>query len=211
VWPAIVPEETWRAAVSLLADPGRVSNRNGTARRWLGGGYYLCGRCGADCRVGYREGKVRIYLCRATKHLSRAADPIDDLVSRVIAERLRQPDVLAGLPEVGGLRDEVTALRLRADQISQALGDGVIDARAHRVASERVVLRLAAAEKELAAAGRSGGITGVLSTNDPGSSWLALDASARQSVARELATVMLLPVGGGRRPFTPDSIRFEWR
>lgn len=214
-WPPIVGEETYRAALAILSDPTRKSNMNGTARRWLGGGYYLCGRCGADCRVGYREDKTRVYICRASKHLARGADQIDEVVERVMVGRLRKPDVLDALlstdPHVAALREEVAALRLRADQISADYGDGLIDARAHRVASERVTLRLGDAEKALASAGRSSGIVGVLSQQDPGAAWLALDVSARQAIARELVSVTLLPVGGGRRPFDPESVQIEWK
>ena len=49
-WPAIVPEETWRAAHALLSDPQRHKNES-TARRWLLGGLALCGRCGDGTTV----------------------------------------------------------------------------------------------------------------------------------------------------------------
>lgn len=80
-WPAIVSEDTWRTAVSLLGDPARRLNK-GTARRWLGAGLFLCGRCGGDVRVNYRQHGARIYRCRDSAHLSRLADPVDDLVNR---------------------------------------------------------------------------------------------------------------------------------
>lgn len=212
-WPAIVAEETWRAAVDIVNDPGRKSNRNGTARRWLGGGYYLCGRCGSDVRSGYRENQTRVYICRASKHLSRVADAVDQWVEMVIAEYLRRPDNLARItadaPDIEPLRADVAALRHRLDQVAGDYADGQIDARQLRLATERLNARLSNAEAKLATAGRSTRLGPILAAADPGEAWRNLDASARQAVARTVVTVTLLPAGPGRAPFNPDTIRIE--
>jgi len=42
-WPAIVPEEEWRAVVALLTDPARRSTTKGNETKWLGSGVYRCG------------------------------------------------------------------------------------------------------------------------------------------------------------------------
>ena len=213
-WPAIVTEEEWRYAVAILGDPARKSNMNSTTRKWLGSGYYLCGRCGEACKSGYRESKARVYICSAEKHLSRAADDVDAFVEQVIAGYLRRPDVLDQLlvvaPEVNALHGDVAVLRRRRDQIAADYGDGLIDARALRVASERLNVRLLHAEKQLAAAGRAEGIGSVLASSDPGGAWLALDVVMRQAIARDLVTVTLMPAGPGRRPFNPETVKIEW-
>lgn len=212
-WPAIVAEETWRAAVDIVNDPRRKSNRTGTARRWLGGGYYLCGRCGSDVRSGYRENQTRVYICRTSKHLSRVADPIDQWVEMVIAQHLSRPDNLARITadsvDIEPLRADVTALRHRLDQVAGDYADGQIDARQLRLATERLNARLTAAEAKLVAAGRSSRLGPLLSAADPGEAWRNLDVSARQAVARAVVTVTLLPTGPGRAAFNTDTIRIE--
>jgi DNA invertase Pin-like site-specific DNA recombinase len=215
-WPAIVPEEVWRAAVALLDDPARRATLKSNARRWLGSAYYLCGRCGSDMCVGYRQyktTKTRIYRCRAhLGHLTRVADPVDEFVSAVIVARLRRPD-LAGLlaapaPDTAPLRTEAKALRLRIEQLADDFGlDETTLAR--RVKALRG--RLDAIGAELAQAGRMGALDGLLDAPDPGAAWLALsDVAGRQAVARELCTVTLLPAPTGRKPFDPSTVDITW-
>ncbi|MDP9365463.1 MAG: recombinase family protein [Chloroflexota bacterium] len=45
-WPTIVTDEEHEKAVALLTDPLRKpAGHRGTARRWLGAGLFVCGRC----------------------------------------------------------------------------------------------------------------------------------------------------------------------
>jgi site-specific DNA recombinase len=213
-WPPIVPEETWRAAVALLGDPGRRTNQ-GTARRWLGGGLYRCGRCDSDVRVAYREGKVRVYACRASKHLSRVADPIDELVEGVVVARLRRSDVVDLLtqesPDLVALREESRGLRLRLDQLAEDYADDVITGRQLQVATRRVEDRLKEVARRLASAGRESRLGLVTAADDPGRAFLDLDVSARQTVVDALAVVTLLPARPGRAPFDPKTVSIVWR
>jgi hypothetical protein len=68
-----VDEATYRQAVAILSDPDRTTSGGSTARKHLGSGLYLCGKCGSDVRVAYRGAGTRIYICRAAKHLTRLA------------------------------------------------------------------------------------------------------------------------------------------
>jgi site-specific DNA recombinase len=97
VWPAIVPETTWRAVVSILSNPQRRTT-SGNRVRWLGSGLSLCGDCGQPAlRVSHSGGGKRqpAYRCRArattrrqTGHVARAATQLDDYVQRLIVARL---------------------------------------------------------------------------------------------------------------------------
>ena len=62
-WPAIVPEEQWRAVRAVLADPARTTT-TGPARKWLGSGLYRCGVCDATL-IGTVVNHRRSYRCRA--------------------------------------------------------------------------------------------------------------------------------------------------
>jgi DNA invertase Pin-like site-specific DNA recombinase len=216
-WPAIVPEQTWRAAVALLDDPARRATLKGQARRWLGASYYICGRCGSPMTIGYRRkgGHYRrVYRCRAhLGHLTRVADPIDELVSAVVVARLRRDDLADLLaepaPDTAPLRAEAATLRLRIEQLADDIGlDEVTLARRARALQRRVDdIRVLLAE-----AGRTNAVTGVLAAPDPGQAWLDLpDVAGRQAVARELCTVTLLPAPTGRKPFDPATVEITWR
>lgn len=69
-WPAIVPEDRWRALVKLICDPARVTNDGRRDTKHLGSGIYRCGvptgevdangqpvRCGAPLRTAPHGGK----------------------------------------------------------------------------------------------------------------------------------------------------------
>jgi hypothetical protein len=66
-WPAIVPETTWRAVVSILSNPERRTTSSNRVK-WLGSGLYVCGTCGKPAlRVSHSGGGKRqpAYRCKA--------------------------------------------------------------------------------------------------------------------------------------------------
>jgi hypothetical protein len=66
-WPAIVPETTWRAAVSILSNP-EWRTTPGNRVKWLGSGLYFCGVCGKpELRVSTTGSDKRspAYRCKA--------------------------------------------------------------------------------------------------------------------------------------------------
>src|SRR4051812_3152962 len=180
-----------------------------------GSGLYLCGKCGSDVCVAYRGSGVRIYVCRAQKHLTRLADPIDALVNGVVEARLAQPD-LAGLlaaddPEVAELTDAAAACRARIRRIEADYGAGEITARVMREQSEKQRAALTVVERRLAELTRASRLSAVVGSADPVAAWLALDVPARQAVVRALMDVILLRGRPGRAAFDPDTVLIEWR
>ncbi len=213
-WEPIVTEEVFRAVVEKITDPARRGH-SGNARRWLGGGLYRC-HCGAKCRINYSHHGQRVYQCQRSAHLSRSADPIDDLVSRVIAARLRRPDLADILApdnreDVAALRAEAATLRLRLDQIGTDYADGLLNGRQLHAATERVTEALQRAERALADAGRGSRLAPLLGAADPGQAWFDADLPTRQAVLDALATVTVLPGAPGRAPFDPATVGVEWR
>src|SRR5690606_26221103 len=73
-WPALVPEETWRAAVEMMTN--RRYTGGGREARALLTGIALCGVCGATVHGGgsFRPG-LRNYRCSgAMGHVARRAE-----------------------------------------------------------------------------------------------------------------------------------------
>ena len=212
-WQPIVDEAVWRATVELLTDPARKRTR--PARRWLGGGTFFC-HCGARCRVNYSHRGTRVYQCQASAHLSRAADPIDDVVRQVIAARLSRGDLAALLAaevsdDVPALRDEAAALRLRLDQCAADYAEGLLTGRQVQVATVKVSDRLAEVEAALADAGRGSRLGPLLDAPDPGQAFLAADLDVQRGCLDALATVTVLRGTPGRAPFDPETVRIVWR
>ncbi|MGI8578866.1 MAG: recombinase family protein [Nocardioidaceae bacterium] len=212
-WQPIIDEATWRAVVELVADPSR--RREPVGGRWLGSGLFRCW-CGARCRVNYSHHHSRVYQCKAHSHLSRNAEPIEEVVIAAIVARLRQPD-LAGLlatetnADVPALRDQAAAERLRLDQVAADYAEGLLTGRQVQIATDKITARLESTEQALTEAGRGARLGPLISAPDPGQAWLDADLDIRRTVLDTLATVTILPGAMGRVPFDPESVRIEWK
>jgi site-specific DNA recombinase len=217
-WPALVDETTYEAVRALLTDPDRKVSRT-NALTWLGTGLYVCGRCPGQTVIStYRGIKARgtqrrVYRC-PNCYRTRVADPIDHFVERVVAGRLRRPDLAdllvsrKGDVDTSELANEAKAIRLRLD----ALGDNLdIDEADLARRSRKLRARLAEIQQALAESGRGSAAGALLGAKDPGAAWLALDdIGRRQAVVRDLMTIRLLPTGPGRRAFDPATVNVAW-
>jgi site-specific DNA recombinase len=214
-WPAIVDEATWEAARTLLATPGRKAE-GGNVLRWLGSGYYVCGRCKVDVpmKASYRGilargTQARIYKCPEC-FITRVAEPIDRYVSLVAVEYLRRPDLVGLLakPDVDlkPLQVEAKNLRDRRKAIPRMFALGTLTEAEATETRQIIDDRLGEISALFAGAAARPALAEVLSAPDPGAAWLARNVQRQQAVLRELITVRLLPVGPGRRPFDPASV-----
>ncbi len=225
-WEPLVDADTFAAAGARLRDQARRLGASYT-QKWLGAGLYRCGVCEDDTTMMTSWGSYRLadrtivntrrYKCRNARHLLRKADPLDEYVTLVIAERLRGADVLTLMEDdrdvaaVRTLRAEANGLRARSDSLAAEFADGLLTARQVHVASERITGRLVAVEAKLAAHGQRSALAGLAGASDPGAAWAALDVAQRAAVVDTLATVTVLPGARGRAAFDSDTVRIEWK
>ena len=222
VWPAIVPEDLWRAARAILTDPRRRSNV-GAPRRYLGSGLYLCGVCadGTTLHSSTANGR-RAYTCPNSKHVSRAGDDLDAYVEALVVERLTRPDAAEALvpptPDVSGLHVEAEGLRARLDELARLFADGAVDAGQLTEASQRLRSNLSDVEGRIAAAA-AGSALGPFVGRPAGEVWAELDVDQRRAVVGLLMTVVVHPAPKGRpagwKPgesyFDPASVEIVWK
>lgn len=219
-WPAIVSEDTWRAAVSVLGQPARRTNHVGSARKWLGTRRYRCGRCAPEVSLmvsTYRSAGMRIYRCPSCG-LSRGAQQVDAFVGAVVRARLRRAD-LAGLltaPPGGGgtaLRTEAAALRQRRKAALRMFTAGDLTEVEFKSMRDDLAERLADAEARLTSAGRADGLSALMAAEDPVAAWDATgeQVDRRGAILDALMTVGLLPSPPGVRLFDPRTVAIEWR
>lgn len=214
-WPALVPEETWRAAVGVLDDPIRRHAPRGGRRLLSGLG--LCGVCGATVHAGGAVRTYGMYRCSGSfGHVNRMSDPVDDYVGRLVVGRLAMPDAATLLhdqdrPDVGALRDEATAVRSRLESVALEFADGDLTTAQLRVATERLRERLAEAEAKLADAGRVSVLGPLVNVDDVAAAWAALETDRRRAVIDALMIVTLHPPGRGTRTFRPESVGIAWK
>jgi DNA invertase Pin-like site-specific DNA recombinase len=215
-WEAIVPEETWRAAVALLQQPDRRTTP-GNARKYMLAGLARCGvdGCGALMATGRTQRGKRTYQCSKARHLSRDAEPIDQLVREVVVARLNRPDARDLLhdesrPDATALRREAQTLRARQDELALMLAEGALNRRQFELANVRVVNDLAAVEGRMQVSARAEALRDIVG-GDAAAVWEALDVDRRRAAVSALMTVTLRPPGRGRRTFDPTTVAVEWQ
>ncbi|SDN68586.1 Site-specific DNA recombinase [Actinomyces ruminicola] len=217
-WEAIVDDETWWAAQTILDDSRRITNTSGsTKRKHLGSGLYRCGVVveadGAVC--GKRvTGGPRGYRCAG--HIVRSGAAIDDNVTNRIAERLSEPDALRKQmqaehgPATRGIAAAISEHRARILRAQRDYDDGVIEGRDLKRNRDAAEARIAELEAEQLTVGRAGRLTPVLGTDDPASAFREGSLDLRRQVIDTLATVTLYPQPRGRRGFDPASVEIDF-
>jgi site-specific DNA recombinase len=216
IWEALVDRETFDAAHALLSMPERRTTAT-TARKYLLPGLALCWKCGSDVATGHTRHGKRVYVCRALKCISRAAEPVDDLVARVVIARLSQPDASSLLvrsqaaTDLGTSHHQAAALRQRLDDLAVGLEEGLLTLAAVRTSSERLQLELALVEDRIHAAQRVDVLTPLVATGDVGALWDGLELAQKREAIDALMTVTLLKPRGGRTTFDPATVQISWK
>ena len=221
-WEAIVDENLFDRVQDQLSDPRRLSNREGTDRKHLGSGLYLCGTCGDPVR-SHSRGRSPVdggtsgarYRCAAGGHLTRIAASIDDYVRRIVTARLARPDVadLLTVPDdvdARRLADEVGRLRGRLAAIEADYDAGLIDGRRYAVSTEKVRAALTAAERARSRTVGSAGLEHVLGDRNPATAFEQAPLGVQRAVLSALLTVTLLPARRGHK-FDPETVCIQWK
>ena len=94
---------------------------------------------------------VRTLKCSVSRHLSRAAQTIEEWVTELVVARLSRSDAAELLvdtdrPDAAKLRAEAMAKRARLGQLTELVADGTLSADAVRTASARLKAELAGIE-----------------------------------------------------------------
>lgn len=124
-WEEIVPEEEFRALMSMMQDPARTKHRGDTGRKHLLSHILKCGKCGQPLRGGStttRGGRKHpMYQCQGLLTKCRLGvdyDAAEEVVIGHVVRRLAQPD--RELVEVTAEeRQSATALHKRLTEIEQ--------------------------------------------------------------------------------------------
>ncbi|MFC5140325.1 recombinase family protein [Actinomycetospora rhizophila] len=225
-WPAIVPEETWRAVRVVLEDPGRTQVRD-HARRWLLSGLALCGRCGAPVRIGSagtnKAHAKPYYRCSGPRmHVSRVAEHVDELVGALVVGRLSRDDAVELLAEGAAAGDDPAALytdanavRARMDELAEKFAEGAITARQLTTGTESMRSRLEDLDRRIGLAWSGSALDGLAGAQDAAQRWQELPLERRRAVVDALMVVTILPGQAGRKSgghyFDPETVKIEWK
>ena len=209
-WTALVDKDTFNGVVALLSDPERAVCTT-FERTWQGVGTYRCGCCGALMKTQYQH-RRRVYVCRATPHLLRQAEALDDHVSNAILERLSQPDaklvIESPTTDIPALQDRRASLVARKDKLGSLFAREIIDGEEYERAATELKARIAAIDGKLADAMRSSPVAAMLASGeDLRQRWEHMSASLRSQVIDELAVVTRPAMSAGA---AGGSTRIMW-
>jgi site-specific DNA recombinase len=236
VWDGVFTEEFLRALRAKLTDPAR-RNSTSTKLRWLGSGLYLCGVCDDGTKMGIgsthstrrKESAYKpAYKCRQTPHLTRIAEPVDELVEEVVVARLSRPDAVELMQpshgvDVSTLHVEATSIRVRLDEQATLHAQGLIDTRQLVAGSKELQQQLAAIDRQIEAATANSALVGVVGADDVARVWFGtaadrsdgLSIDRRRAIIDAVMEVRIMPTRPGRKPdrsyFDPASVDISWR
>ena len=213
-WPAIVDLDDWRALQGLLADPAR--HKAGRPERYLLSGVAKCATCSGRI-YGAKEPRGRTYFCESRRHVVRRADPVEELVTATVLQRLGRPDARELFArsdtreEAQSLREEEASVRVRLNGLSQAYAEGDIDREQLRAGSERLKTRLTQVIDRLSSLAVTPAVADLLEQSDLKASWAALPMDRQRAVIDTLMKIELRSPGRGARSFDPKSVDISWR
>lgn len=223
-WDAIVNDETWWRAQSILDDTERVTNTSGsTKRKHLGSGLYRCGICSAKVTGAPRGYRCSKHIQRddqgevTTTSLMRSGAEIDAFVFKTIAKRLKKPDALrmenvnAAAPASSGIDAAISQQRARILRAQHDYDEEIIEGQDLKRIRDAAEARIAQLETERLLQGQAAGLAPVLGADDPSQAFLDAPLEVQRQIIDVLATVTLLPQPRGRKGFTVDSVVVEWR
>ncbi len=222
LWQPILARGQWEAVGAILNNPNRRTTL-GPTPKWLGSRLYRCGHPshGDDvvtmCHSTAGRNKTGAYKCTDARHLTRIAEPVDDLVERYIVERLSRPDALALITptasvDLTGLAATASTLRARVTNLGELVATADMSPAQYRSLKGPLLDELAEVEAKMVASAGSSPLAEIAGRSDAATIWAGYDLGRRRAILDALMTVTILSVGKtGRKGFDPDTVRIEPR
>lgn len=198
-WDPIVSEDQWHALYQTLTEPSRRTSWTNDAQR-LGSYIYVCGICGETLRVGSHRG-VLFYRC-ARAHLGIHVAKTDRFVKAAVAEKLRDPRVVATMtepdPDLAEFQGRRTDLEARLTSFLSAVAEGTLTPDEYRKVADKVTAELADVQARIDASVRRSTSSSVLSEVDPGGAFLDAPIDVQRAVLRMVTRVTIVPASEAR-------------
>jgi site-specific DNA recombinase len=204
----LVDPGTFDLVQARLSDPRRKTQQ-GTDRKHLGSGLYVC----AVCESPIRAWSGNRYRC-PNGCITRAQASIDALVLKLVTARLSRPDLVKLLPDPNEgntkqLLKELSDLRIRLKVIEDDYDAGHIDGQRFAIASERVKTQLGQVEARIGS--NASDATQILRANNPAKAFFEAPLMLKRAAIGVLCTFKLHPAPRGRKNFDPESVVADWR
>jgi hypothetical protein len=225
-WPAIIPEDKWRAVCAILGNPARRVSP-GPRPKHLGSNIYLCGVCADEGTESFMVGQTSrakgraYYHCKTTLHLNQQRDPIDEVVVSEITGRLSRPDAARLLRERKGsnsvsralLTETNAALRRKLIELGEAYKSDRISIAQFSSVSADLERQLKENESAMVPDVDYDPLAGIAGKPDAAEIWETLPVERQRAVIRRMCEVWVYRQERQRNqytPFDPDSVYIEW-
>ncbi|TLM75963.1 recombinase family protein [Pseudarthrobacter sp. NamB4] len=215
-WGPVIDVDTHKRLEALLMDPRRRTAPDDLNAKYLLSGIAKCFKCGKPLYAAPYKNKGRsimVYRCLGGYCLQRRMEPVDELITDVMVERLSRPDasrLFANSGQIAELRAAATDLRARRDALASLLADGLLSPTAVREQAAKISKSLTAIEAAISAAEGMNPLAAVIGSENVSAAWDALPLADKKQSLRALVEVTLLPAGKGVR-FSPEHVRIEWK
>lgn len=212
-WPAIVTEETWRAAHSKITSRPTGPYRG---RKYLLSGIARCGGCGSALTSHISSRGKRQYACYQCHKVSRSGERLDALIIETVVRRLARPDAVEllisddGEVDTGALREQRRALEDGLVQLGRDFANA--PAAFRQSALEDIQEKLDAIDVQLLDTVKVDVFEDLIGADDVRAAFDSLDLGRRRTIVDALMTITVNPVGKGTgRVFDPAYIDIRWK
>ena len=220
-WPALISRERHERVKALLTDPVRSVRRDGARKHLLTWGIGECGECGGVLRVARRGNnrwgtKKELYVCNAGC-VGRDERYVDELVSRVVVERLSRADAVeifagddqAAVEEIA----KAEKLRARLDLAADDYAAGILTRSQLQRVTASLRPQIEAAERrarELRPALDMSLLE--VAGEHAAEAWERLGVTQRRAILEVLGLRVIVLKTARRGPgFDPETIRIDWK
>ncbi|WP_123939777.1 MULTISPECIES: hypothetical protein [unclassified Frondihabitans] len=229
-WEVIIPEDEWRALVTMLTDPSR-RHQQGNEKKWLGSGIYRCGvpvtsedgaehPCGGVLRAtphgvtAVRKYERRyLYRCSSSAHLTIGQKQTDEHVRNAVAELVRDPRIVAAMSpgdaHLAADRERRVALTARLEAFETGYALGNITGAQLRKFTERLEGELADVDARLAHGISRSASSSVLRAADPGEAFLEAPLDVQRAVLSTVLRIEVLPATKGGSAWDAERLRIR--
>jgi DNA invertase Pin-like site-specific DNA recombinase len=219
-WAAIVPEADYYAALKVLSDPARRTQKD-TAVKYLMSGISFCPQGHKLYVQGGSKQVHRRYLCRTCFSVAVPVAVLDDLVTATVLTYVERPEFAAALMpgDADGQAREALALAAQLEgelERARALVGTVANGRLALSVADFAVISAQLTQQIDAARDRAQEATvPVVLRRFTGAGargvWEASTLMERRALVRELVRVTLNPVGAGVRTVRPGRVSWDWQ
>jgi site-specific DNA recombinase len=222
-WPALVDEQTWRAANRVLDEQARrvkerIATRPNAAKSLLAH-LVSCAKCGGP--ISARPDKLnrdrRYYACAKGGCAAIRQDVLDEYVEEVMIRYLSQQELFSQIskmddsPTAAQAREDAAQARAELEQLYADVKAGTIKARIAQLDEDRLLAQIEEAEKRAKESHVPPALRGRVGPQAE-KAWKLATNEIRRKMIAAVAEIQLKPAGQKNRwhPVPVDQ-RVEWR